>query len=238
MKLTWLGHSCMKLENEGYTVIFDPTEDGYVPGIKPIREKADLVICSHEHGDHNARHRVEMIGGASDTLKSFDDESDYVTFGEKDCPYIITSLESFHDDNSGSQRGKNIITVLDNGNFRIAHFGDIGCMPDDAEIDELRNLDVALIPVGGFYTVDGNKAAEIIKAINPKLVIPMHYRDDSLGFGFDVISTVDDFVKAMGSAEFTESSEIELASSDKSSAADSTDAACETVVKVMIPAGF
>ena len=186
MKIKWIGHSCFKIEKDGYSVVFDPYDDGYVPGLNPVREEANEVICSHEHGDHNARNRVELKEGAQ-------------------CPFIITSLESFHDDKEGSLRGENRITILEDGEVRLAHFGDQGCMPGQEILDELMDIDVALIPVGGHYTIDGVEAAELVKRINAKTVIPMHFRDEK--FGFDVISGVDVFVNAMGAAEFTEKSE-------------------------------
>ena len=193
MTITWLGHSCFKVENKDYVVVFDPTEDGYVPGIGPIREKANLGICSHEHGDHNSRHLIDL------------DES-------KPCPYIVTAIDTFHDDKKGKLRGENKITVLDDGELRVAHFGDLGCVPESFQMEELMNLDVAMIPVGGHYTIDAETAAKIVDKIKPRVVIPMHYRDDEKGFGFDVLSRVDDFVNVMGSAEFKESSSIEIES--------------------------
>lgn len=60
MKLTWLGHSCFKMESNGYTIILDPYEDGYVPGLAPVRETADAVFCSHEHSDHNGKETVTL----------------------------------------------------------------------------------------------------------------------------------------------------------------------------------
>ena len=63
MNITWIGHSCFKIESDGYIVITDPYEDGYVPGLKPLRESADMVLCSHEHGDHNARSLVSVREG-------------------------------------------------------------------------------------------------------------------------------------------------------------------------------
>ncbi len=232
MTVTWLGHSCFKIERkvdgQKYTVVFDPTDDGYVPGLSPIRETADMVICSHEHGDHNARHLVELNGGLSDAIPDVNSKEPSVVFGSATCPYIITQLESYHDESKGSQRGKNKITILDDGNFKFAHFGDIGCMPEPEQLEELQNLDLALIPVGGYYTVDGNFAAEIIKKINPRIVIPMHYRDDEAGFGFDVISTVDDFINAMGGAEFTEMSSIEIEPAE-------TEWTSDIIVKVLVP---
>ena len=185
MKITWIGHSCFKIEKDGFTVVFDPYDDGYVPGLLPVREEADMVICSHEHGDHNARSRVVVKDGGL-------------------CPFIITTLNSFHDDKDGELRGENKITILDDGEKKLAHFGDQGCMPGDELIEELMDIDIALIPVGGHYTIDGNEAAEIARKINAKTIIPMHFRSDR--FGFDVISGVDIFLNAMGAAEFTEES--------------------------------
>lgn len=174
--ITWIGHACFRVKHRGYTVVFDPSEDNYIPGIKPMREKANMVICSHEHGDHNARKNVELTD-------------------DRNCPYDITEIKTFHDDKNGSLRGENTITILDDGEIRLAHFGDLGCDLKPEEIDQLRNLDVMFIPVGGYYTIDGKKAAEICKILSPKVVIPMHFRDDNFGFGFKEISTIQDFVE-------------------------------------------
>ena len=195
MTITWIGHSCFKVENDGYVVIFDPTEDNYVPGITPVREKAHLTICSHDHGDHNARQLIETIA-------------------DTPCPYEIKTISTFHDDKNGSLRGNNTITILNDGKYRIAHFGDLGCNLTREEIELLKGVSVAFIPVGGYYTIDGTTAAKIIKEIEPDIAIPMHFRDDVLGFGFDVISTVDEFVNAMGQGEYTEKSSMEFEKTD------------------------
>lgn len=215
MLITWLGHSCFKVENKDYVVVFDPTEDGYVPGISPIRENANMVICSHEHGDHNARHLIEL------------DESE-------PCPYIITEIETFHDDKKGELRGDNRITVLDDGELRIAHFGDLGCIPEPFQMEGLMNLDVAMIPVGGFYTIDAETAAKLVQEIKPSVVIPMHYRDDEKGFGFDVISRVDDFVNAMGSAEYKESSSFEILVSEELTEEDDSEINDTNTIDVVV----
>ena len=189
MIITWIGHSCFKIEKDGFSIVFDPYQDEYVPGLKPVREEADIVICSHEHGDHSARECVKI---KEETV----------------CPFIITQMDSFHDDKEGELRGENKITIIDDGNIRISHFGDQGCMPTEEIVEELMDIDIALIPVGGHYTIDGKEAAEIVKRINAKTIIPMHFKTEE--FGFDVISTVDDFVNEMGGAEFTEASSYDI----------------------------
>ena len=180
MKLTWIGHSCFKVESNGYSIITDPYEDGYVPGLKPLRESADMVLCSHEHGDHNARSLVEIREG-------------------QQCPFTIEKIETFHDDAKGAKRGPNTIYILEAEGVRVAHLGDLGCELEEDQIQKLKNLDVCLIPVGGHFTIDGKQAASLVRLIQPRLVIPMHFKDEKAGFGFDIISGVDVFTKCMDS---------------------------------------
>ena len=176
MNLTYIGHSCFKLEYKGYTVIFDPYEDGHVPGYADIREKADLVLCSHGHGDHNAADIIEKIGE-----------------GINRNPFTITEIASYHDDAQGTLRGNNVIRVLDDGEYRIAHFGDLGCELTEQQKEQLKDLDVALIPVGGFYTIDAPTAKKVIDSISPRITIPMHFRGN--GFGYDVLGDAEEYLK-------------------------------------------
>ena len=189
MKITWIGHACFKIESSGYTLILDPYADGYVPGLKPLRENADMVLCSHDHGDHNAKDLIKITEG-------------------KSCPFTITTIDTFHDEVKGAKRGRNRIHIIDDGNVRIAHLGDLGCDLEEEQIDQLKNLDVCLIPVGGFFTINGKQAAELVHLIQPGTVIPMHYRDDKAGFGFDMISTVEDFAECMDSVTRSDQSTL------------------------------
>lgn len=172
MKITWRGHSCFQVESEGYVVVLDPYEDGYVPGLGPLRVKGNLVLCSHNHGDHNAVRTVDRMPA---------DKS----------PFTVTEILSFHDDQGGALRGENRIHILDNGSLRIAHLGDLGCDLNPEQEKALRDLDALMIPVGGFYTIDAVQARHIVDRIRPRVVIPMHYRSGR--FGFDVLGTLDDF---------------------------------------------
>ena len=180
MKITWIGHSCFKIEQHGYTIITDPYEDGSVPGLKNLREKANMVLCSHEHGDHNARSLVTVEEAQS-------------------CPFKITAIDTFHDDVKGAKRGPNKIHIIEADGVRAAHMGDLGCSLTPEQIEKLKGVTVCLIPVGGFFTIDGKQAASLIRQIAPRTVIPMHFRDDKAGFGFDVIDTVGTFMKEMDS---------------------------------------
>lgn len=178
MKLQWLGHSCFRVECEGYSLVLDPYEPGSVPGCKDIHETADMVLCSHEHYDHNARACVTLTGEG------------------KVCPVKVTALHSFHDAQQGAQRGENILHILEGASVRVAHMGDIGCMPAPELLGQLQGCDAVLIPVGGFYTVGPAEAKAIVDAIAPRVVVPMHYRSES--FGFDVLGTLQDYLDICG----------------------------------------
>ena len=165
--------------------------DGYVPGLGPVRETAEEVLCSHEHGDHNARKRVTLVSGSK-------------------SPFTVTKIETFHDPLKGVLRGRNTIFILSANGKRIAHFGDLGCKLPADQLAQLKDLDIAMIPVGGHYTIDASQAADLVRKIGPAHVIPMHYRGDGNAFGFDVIGTVHEFTDLIDSVSFTGSCTVDL----------------------------
>lgn len=172
IRITWLGHACFKVESDGCTIILDPFADQYVPGYGNIREKANQVLCSHGHADHNFTPGVTRV--QSET-----------------SPFAITALDTFHDDQKGALRGTNRIHILDNGSLRIAHLGDLGCELEPDQKEALKGLDAVMIPVGGYYTIDAAQAKRLTDEICPRVIIPMHFRSDT--FGYDVLDTVDAF---------------------------------------------
>ena len=175
VKITALGHACFMMEQDGYRTVIDPYAAGMIPGLPELNVVADAVYCSHEHGDHNAKEAVGLFAT------------------EKVAPYTVAEYTTPHDDQGGTLRGMNTVRIFDFGGLKIAHLGDIGCFPDEALSQALKGIDCMMIPVGGFYTIGCQTAYQIIKAANPKVVIPMHYRTDSVGF--DVLSHIDDFLK-------------------------------------------
>lgn len=174
VKLTYHGHACFTLEYMGTRAVIDPYEWGMIPGQPDLHLQAGAVYCSHEHADHNFIPAVELIG--SPTL-----------------PWRVQTFTTPHDDCGGAKRGMNTVRIFDCGGIRVAHLGDIGCFPDDGLSAALKNVDCMLIPVGGYYTIGCQTAAQIVREANPKVAIPMHYRTDTTGF--DEISHIDDFVK-------------------------------------------
>lgn len=188
MKLTWHGHACYTLESADGTVVFDPYEPGYVPGLSMPDLAADVILCSHYHKDHGCAQAVKQLKRRTNLL--------------------INDMRCFHDDENGEKRGENLIHIVDAEGKRIVHLGDLGHMLSAEQTEALGKVDVLLIPVGGLYTIDAATAHELAERIGAAVTIPMHYKGE--GFGFDVISTVDEYVVLSGNTEFAESNELEI----------------------------
>lgn len=185
MKITYIGHSCFKLEKDGYKLVIDPYKSGMVPGLQDVHEEANMVLSSHDHEDHSAVEQVKIVDG------------------DVECPFKITEIETYHDECKGEKRGKNKIFIIEDGDCKLVHFGDLGCdiefELDKEDLQKIMNPDVAMIPVGGKYTIDGSGAAVLLKLINPRIAIPMHFRSAKHGFGLDDISTRRDFTALLPS---------------------------------------
>jgi len=177
LELRWNGHACFSLTCRDFTVVFDPYEDNYVPGFGPLDLEADLVLCSHGHGDHSAAHVVKLRSGRAN-------------------PFTITSIDTFHDDQGGALRGTNKIHILEAGGLKAAHFGDLGCELTPTQLAELQGVDVAMIPVGGFYTIGPAEAKALVDHLGAKVVVPMHYRMGEVGL--PSIQELDDFLALAG----------------------------------------
>lgn len=164
MRLRYLGHSCFQwIFKDGYTIVSDPyTRVGYS---LPTGLSADVVIISHEHFDHN------YVEGVCKTAKIVRGA------GEKtDLPFPLVGIESMHDGQGGALRGKNTIYKFCAEHICFCHLGDLGEAYSDALAKQFDDADVLMIPIGGTYTIDARQAAEYVKKLAPKVVIPMHYR--------------------------------------------------------------
>ena len=183
MIIKYTGHSCFKIldEETGYSIVFDPYEPGSVKGFGDIRDAASEVLCSHDHFDHNYKKAISVEPK---------DES----------PFEVRWIDTFHDPKKGALRGENRIYVVIHKTTgeKLVHYGDIGEVLDDLLTEEnlelLKDADIALVPVGGVYTYDRKEALDLIEKTNPKLVLPMHYRSESAGFGLPNIDTIENFI--------------------------------------------
>lgn len=173
--ITYYGHSCFKVEALGSSIVFDPYEDGSVPGIRlPRGIEADEVSCSHQHGDHNAAHLIKVSG--------------------KKLTFDVERLTVPHDHHNGAHRGLSDIVFLKMPDLTIAHLGDLGRLPTKDEYEKIAKADIVLLPCAGYFTITSKEAAEIIRHLKtPSLKILMHFREGSCGY--DVQETITDIEK-------------------------------------------
>lgn len=170
MTITWLGHSCFILESGGFRALLDPYHE--VHGLPDTEAEADAVYCSHDHFDHGCTENIRLTEG-------------------KTNPFAVKEVQTFHDDQGGALRGRNVVRSFAAEGLTVAHLGDLGHQLSASQLAELGRCDAILIPVGGFYTIDAAGAKAAADAIGAKVVIPMHYRKGAVGF--DVLGTVEDF---------------------------------------------
>lgn len=197
MYIYYLGHSCFKLQSKSeasaVTVVIDPFGKEF--GLKVPRIEADIVTVSHQHKDHNNLSAIKNLSRQSGVVQQ---GKPYVidTAGEYEINNVfIQGVDSCHDDKQGKERGNNIIFRINMEDLVITHLGDLGHSLDHKQVEKLQGTDVLLIPVGGKYTIDAKKAVEVINQIEPRIVIPMHYKQPGLNLD---ISGVDKFIKEIG----------------------------------------
>lgn len=183
MDVTWLGHGCFRLRGRNAAVVTDP----YPPaiGLKLSRMDADLVTVSHDHENHSytqvVREAYEIRG-----------PGEYEVAGV----YVI-GVPAFHDSEKGAKRGKNTIYLIEIDDVRICHLGDLGHALGDAEAEAVSSADVLLVPVGGRTAINAAEAAEVVRQIEPRYVVPMHYAIPGIKLELD---PVDRFLKEMAVA--------------------------------------
>ena len=175
MTITYLGHSCFRLEQDGFSLVIDPYCQ--VDGLADTAGTADAVFCSHEHFDHNFTQQLQLTG-------------------RQDSPFALRTMDVFHDDQGGALRGPNRIHIFTAGGVTVAHLGDLGHQLTAEQAAAIGPLDALLIPVGGTYTVDPAGAEQVVEQLKSRVVIPMHYRSDT--FGYDVIGPLEDYLALCG----------------------------------------
>ena len=185
MEITWLGHSCFKLKGKQATVITDPFSPatGYTLG----KVTADIVTVSHPHPGHS------YVQGVADEPRVLKSPGEYESGG-----VLTVGVHTFHDNEKGAQRGKNTVFVIDVDDVMICHLGDLGHVLTAEQVAEINGVDVLLIPVGNVSTIDAVQAAQIVRQLEPKIVIPMHYKTEAEKKDLE---TADRFLKEMGVKE-------------------------------------
>ena len=195
MKLRYLGHSCFVITSDsGTRIITDPYQTGASLTYGAIRESADIVTVSHDHFDHG---NVAAVKGSPEVVRG-DTRIKEIEF---------KGIPSYHDETGGRQRGSNTIICFEVDGIRVCHLGDLGHRLSDQQIAELGKVDILLTPVGGFYTIDARAAAEIGHLINPKVIIPMHFKTDK---GLPGIAGVEGFLQGKTGVSRLDASEVEF----------------------------
>lgn len=185
----WYGQACFKIKGKSTSVVVDPYS-GEFTGLKEPKLEANVVCVTHSHQDHN---NSSSVKGLEEGKGAFviSGPGEYEILGAN-----IVGVDSFHDDKEGAERGKNTIYQISIDDVNIVHLGDLGQKQlTQAQVEELSGCDVLMIPVGGVYTINSKEAPGIIAQLEPKFIVPMHYKVDTLKFD---LAPVEEFLKAMG----------------------------------------
>ncbi len=197
MKIRWLGHSSFLITSAtGTRLITDPYVTGGNLSYGEIKESADIVTVSHGHHDHN---NVAVVQGNPEVV------SEAVTVEIKGIKF--KGIPSYHDDAGGKMRGTNIIFGFEIDGIRVCHLGDLGHRLSDEQVAELGKVDILLIPVGGFYTIDARVATEVGNQLKPRVIIPIHFRTDRYS---GPLVGVDEFLRGKKDVSRLDISEVEF----------------------------
>lgn len=187
MEITHLGHSSFKIRGKGATLVTDPYDSKSV-GLKFPQTVADIVTISHPHPDHNY---PAAISGDPVVVSG---PGEYEIKGVR-----IFGISTFHDAQNGKERGRNTIYRIEMDGITLVHCGDLGHALEDQQKEALDDVDIVFVPVGGHYSLAPAAAATVITALEPSIVIPMHYHTPQLNQeAFGMLLPVAAFLKEIG----------------------------------------
>lgn len=198
MKIKWNGHASFTITAADGTVIvtdpYDPAAYGGVLKYDQVSDQADAVLVSHEHGDHNY---VKGLPGTPTVLRGSGRVGDIQ----------VTGIDAFHDESQGAERGPNTVFAFTVDGVRVCFVGDLGHQLSGEQIGSLGPVDLLLTPVGGTFTVDAGGAVKLVRAVKPRVVIPMHFKTQKCDLP---IAGPDGFLKKMTIVNRPGKSEIEV----------------------------
>ncbi len=193
INITYLGHSCFFININNTYILIDPySYELNYPYLKEFQNNKEFknlsyIISTHTHFDHFNENIFKLY--KHKYIKGADDNNWYPFYIDNN-KIKIYNFGVYHDENYGQERGKNSIIVIqtniNNKEIKLVHLGDIGHTLNEnnnyinkknLNIKEIKNCDILFIPVGGYFTIDINKINELINFINPKSIIPMHYKN-------------------------------------------------------------
>jgi L-ascorbate metabolism protein UlaG (beta-lactamase superfamily) len=185
MEIVWLGHSCFRIRGKEATIVTDPFDKtlGY-----PLRKpNASIVTVSHNHPQHS------FVDGVAGTPRVVSRPGEYDI-----ANVFIYGIATFHDNEKGAIRGKNTVFFMEIDEVKVCHLGDLGHVPTTEQIEQMSGVDILMVPVGGVSTINAAAAAETIGLLEPKLVIPMHYKTEVVKMELEPL---EHFIKIMGLKE-------------------------------------
>ena len=195
MKIKWLGHASFMITSEtGTKIITDPYVTTENLNYGEIKESADIVTVTHEHSDHN---NVSAVRGNPEVVRG--------TAKVKGIEF--KGIPTYHDDAEGKSRGSNTILCFEVDGVRVCHLGDLGHPLNDKQVAELGSVDILLIPVGGVFTIDAKVASQVCDRLKPKVIIPMHFKNDRCAFP---LAGVDEFLRGKEGVSRLDTSEVEF----------------------------
>ncbi|KKU12141.1 MAG: Zn-dependent hydrolase of the beta-lactamase fold-like protein [Candidatus Woesebacteria bacterium GW2011_GWA1_45_8] len=184
MEISYLGHSSFRIKTSAGFVVTDPYDPKMV-GLKFSGVEADIVTVSHDHADHN---QYQLVKGVKRVVMG---PGEYEIAG-----ISIIGIPTFHDDKKGELRGKNTIYIIEAEGLRLAHLGDLGHLLSEAEVEEIGQVDILILPVGGEFTIGPKEATQVVMDIEPRVIIPMHYKTPGLNPDvFSKLVPVEEFLK-------------------------------------------
>lgn len=185
MEIAWLGHSCFRLKGKGATLVTDPYDPTL--GYKLGKVSANIVTVSHQHPGHS------FVQGIDGNPRVVHRPGEYEI-----AEVLIEGIATFHDAQHGEKLGKNTVYILEIDDLTVCHLGDLGHALSTEQVASIGDPQVLMVPVGGMSTIDAQAAAEIVRRLEPRVVIPMHYKTDFLKAELDPVAK---FLKQMGIAQ-------------------------------------
>ena len=197
MEITWLGHSCFLIRGKEKTIITDPCHPDL--GYRLGEPEADIATLSHFHPGHS------YIKGVANEPKQIKSPGEYEIGG-----IFITGVATFHDDKRGELKGKNTIYVIEMDGITLCHLGDLGHPLGPNLVEELGDVDILFLPVGEISTIPVDTAVEIVRQLEPPIIIPMHYKTKAFT---GTLSPVEKFLDKMRIRELEAKPKLSITSS-------------------------
>lgn len=186
MEIKYLGHSSFLISTKTAAVVIDPYDPKMV-GFPFPKVSADIVLVTHAHGDHD---NVAAVGGSPFVISG---PGEYEVKSVK-----VDGLSSYHDAKNGAERGKNTVYLVRAEGLSILHCGDLGHPLPESVLEHMGDIHILMVPVGGTYTLGPEEASNLVAQVEPKIVIPMHYRTDKAGATLKELLPLENFLKEMG----------------------------------------